>query len=102
MRLGRSGGAMDALLSSVLSIATLVFAVSSMLAVGFRYTIQQIIAPLRNARLVMGAVVANFVLVPILAYLITTIFSFGEERELGLLVVACAAGAPFLIKLAQM
>jgi predicted Na+-dependent transporter len=93
---------MDALLSNVLSIATLVFAVSSMLSVGFRYTVQQIIAPLRNARLVIGAVVANFVLVPILAYVITTIFSIGEEREIGLLVVACAAGAPFLIKLAQM
>ena len=93
---------MDALLSNVLSIATLVFAVSSMLSVGFRYTAQQIIAPLRNARLVIGAVVANFVLVPLLAYVITAIFSFGEEREIGLLLVACAAGAPFLIKWAQM
>jgi BASS family bile acid:Na+ symporter len=93
---------MDAVLTNVLSIATLIFAVSSMLSVGFRYTVQQIIEPLRNARLVIGAVVANFVLVPILAYVITAIFSFGEERELGLLVVACAAGAPFLIKLAQM
>ncbi len=93
---------MDALLSNVLSIATLVFAVSSMLSVGFRYTIQQIIAPLRNVRLVIGAVVANFILVPILAYIITAIFSIGEDREIGLLVVACAAGAPFLIKLAQM
>jgi BASS family bile acid:Na+ symporter len=93
---------MDALLSNVLSIATLVFAVSSMLSVGLRYTIQDIIAPLRNARLVVGAVAANFVLVPILAYVITTLFSFGEAREIGLLLVACAAGAPFLIKLAQM
>jgi BASS family bile acid:Na+ symporter len=93
---------MDALLSNVLNLATLVFAVSSMLSVGFRYTIQQIIAPLHNARLVIGAVVANFVLVPVLAYVITAIFSLGEEREVGLLLVACAAGAPFLVKLAQM
>jgi BASS family bile acid:Na+ symporter len=93
---------MDALLSNVLSVATLVFAVSSMLSVGFRYTVQQITEPLRNARLVIGAVVANFVLVPVLAYVITVIFAFGQERELGLLVVACAAGAPSLIKLAQM
>ena len=45
---------MDALLSNVLSIATLVFAVSSMLTVGFRYTIQEIIAPLHNARAFVG------------------------------------------------
>ena len=50
----------------------------------------------------IGALVANFVLVPILAYAITAVFSFGGDREIGLLVVACAAGAPFLVKLAQM
>ncbi len=93
---------MDAFFSNLLSIATLVFAVSSMFSVGASYTIQEIIEPLRNARLVIGAVVANFVLVPILAFVITSLLSIGEAREIGLLVVACAAGAPFLIKLAQM
>jgi predicted Na+-dependent transporter len=88
--------------ADLLSIATLVFAVSSMLSVGFRYTIQQIIGPLRNTRLLIGALAANFVLVPLLAYVITRLMSFGEDREIGLLIVASAAGAPFLIKLAQL
>ena len=88
--------------SDLLSIATLVFAVSSMLAVGFRYTLREIIDPLRNTRLLVSALLANFVLVPALAYLITEALSFGDDREVGLLVVAAAAGAPFLIKLAQM
>ncbi len=88
--------------AGLLNIATLVFAVSSMLSVGFRYTVGQIIAPLRNARLVIGALVANFVLVPLLAYTITRLLSLGDQRELGLLLVASAAGAQFLIKLAQM
>jgi BASS family bile acid:Na+ symporter len=89
-------------LSDLVSIATLVFAVSSMLAVGFRYTIHEIIEPLRNIRLLIGAVVANFILVPLLAYAITKFMSFGEDREIGLLLVSCAAGAPFLIKLVQL
>jgi bile acid:Na+ symporter, BASS family len=93
---------MESFFSDLARIATLVFAVSSMLAVGFRYTIQEIVGPLRNLRLVTGAVVANFIVVPILAYGITRLMSFGEDREIGLLVVSCAAGAPFLIKLAQM
>ncbi len=88
--------------AGLLNIATLVFAVSSMLSVGFRYTVGQIIAPLRNARLVIGALVANFVLVPLLAYAITRLLSLGDQREVGLLLVASAAGAPFVIKLAQM
>lgn len=88
--------------SDLLTIATLVFAVSSMLSVGIRYTIQEIIGPLRNVRLVIGALLANFILVPALAYGITEFISIGENREIGLLVVASAAGAPFLIKLAQL
>ncbi len=88
--------------ADLLQIATLVFAVSSMASVGFQYTIHEIVTPLRNARLLIGAVLANFILVPALAYLITELTSFGEHREVGLLVVASAAGAPFLVKLAQL
>ena len=88
-------------LSRLLNIATLVFAVSSMLSVGFSYTLRELIEPLRNARLVLGALIANFVLVPLLAYAITAFLSLGEAREIGLLLVAVAAGAPFLIKLTQ-
>jgi BASS family bile acid:Na+ symporter len=60
-----------------------------------------LIEPLRNARLVIGALVANFVLIPLLAYAITGFLSLGEGREIGLLLVAAAAGAPFVIKLTQ-
>ena len=92
---------MDEILSRLLDIASLVFAVSSMLSVGFSYTVRELIEPLRNARLVVGALVANFVLVPLLAYAITGFLSLGEGREIGLLLAATAAGAPFLIKLTQ-
>jgi bile acid:Na+ symporter, BASS family len=92
---------MTEFLSSLLNIATLVFAVSSMLSVGFSYTVRELLEPLRNARLVIGALVANFVLAPLLAYVITQFLSLGEAREIGLFLVATAAGAPFLIKLTQ-
>ena len=92
---------MAELLGSLLNIATLAFAVSSMLSVGFSYTVRELIEPLRNARLLIGALVANFVLVPLLAYVITQFLSLSEAREIGLFLVATAAGAPFLIKLTQ-
>lgn len=87
--------------SSLLNIATLVFAVSSMLLVGISFTLQQIIAPLRSPRLVIGALLANFVLVPLLAYGILDVLSIGQGRAIGLILVASAAGAPFLITLTQ-
>ena len=47
------------------------------------------------------ALLANFVLVPLLAYLITLIIPLSNGLEAGLVLVSTAAGAPFLPKLAQ-
>jgi len=44
-------------LNAILQISLLVFVVSSMLAMGLSLTVSQIIAPLRNARLVVVALV---------------------------------------------
>jgi BASS family bile acid:Na+ symporter len=40
-----------------------------MIAMGFGLTVSQIVAPLRDAKLVAKAIAANFVLAPLLAYL---------------------------------
>ena len=61
---------MSEILQVIAQLSVLVFVLSSMLAMGLSLTIAQIVAPLRNARLVILALVANFVLVPLLAYLI--------------------------------
>ena len=45
----------------------LLFVLSSMLAMGFGLTVAQIIAPLRNGRLVASSLLANFVLMPLAA-----------------------------------
>lgn len=88
-------------LSDVVGIAVLVFAVSSMLSVGCGYTLSQIAEPLRRARRVMRALVANFVLVPLLAIAILQFLPLERPLAVGLFLVATAAGAPFLIKLTQ-
>jgi ACR3 family arsenite efflux pump ArsB len=53
------------LLSKAATVAMLTFVVSSMLAMGAGLTVSQIFEPLRNARLVMLALLANFVLMPL-------------------------------------
>ena len=62
----------------------------------------QIIEPLKNARLVILAVVANFVLVPIVAIAITLVLPLDDSVRIGLILLSTAAGAPFLPKLAQL
>lgn len=58
---------MSEFLAELLRLSVLVFAVSSMLSVGFGYTLGEIVRPLRNAGAVTRTLVANFVLVPLLA-----------------------------------
>jgi BASS family bile acid:Na+ symporter len=88
------------LLSRALPIVMLVFVVSSMLAVGLSLTVSQIVAPLRNVRLVALALLANFVLMPLGALALARVLRLDPALGAGLLVLGTAGGAPFLPKLA--
>lgn len=83
------------------NLATLIFVISSMLALGLSLTIQQILHPLKDVNLVVRALLANFVLVPLLAFLLKTMIPLAPSLGIGLILLATAAGAPFLPKLAQ-
>ena len=90
------------LLSKASTVAMLSFVVSSMLAMGAGLTIPQIAEPLRNARLVVLALLANFVVMPLCALALAKMLWLDEPFGIGLLLLGCAAGAPFLPKLAEL
>lgn len=87
-------------MQALLQVAVLVFVVSSMLAMGLSLSVSQIVAPLRSVRLVVAALAVNFVAVPAIAYGIDAVLDLDEGLSIGLIVLATAAGAPFLPKLA--
>ena len=86
---------------SVVSVAVLVFAVSSMASVGFGHDWREIVGPLRERWKVVRALVVNFVLVPLLGLLVLQVLPLERPHAIGIFLVATAAGAPFLIKLAE-
>ena len=90
------------LLSKAATVAMLSFVVSSMLAMGAGLTVSGISEPLRNVRLVVLALLANFVLMPLGALALAKMLWLDEPFGLGLLLLGCAAGAPFLPKLAEL
>ncbi len=92
---------MTEILNVIAQLSGLVFVVGSMLAMGLSLTVAQIIQPLKNTRLVILALVANFILVPALVIAITALIPVSEGQRIGLILLATAAGAPFLPKLAQ-
>jgi predicted Na+-dependent transporter len=90
------------ILAVLSNVFTLTFVVASMLALGFSLTVRQIATPLRDVPLVLRALLANFVLVPAAAYGLKTLIPIGESFGIGLMLLATAAGAPFLPKLVQL
>ena len=90
---------MTEILEALAQLAVLVFVIASMFSLGLSLTMKQIIDPLRNARMVILALVANFILVPILAYGLALVFNLDDSLRTGLILLSTAAGAPFLPKL---
>jgi predicted Na+-dependent transporter len=78
------------------------FVVGHLLALGMRLTVHELIAPLRRLRLVLLALVANFVLGPVFAYLSAQLVSLVIPLEhgyvIGLMIIGSAAGSPMLPK----
>ena len=92
---------MSEIITVIAQLSAFTFIITSMLAMGLSLTIKQILDPLRNVRVVLLALLANFVLVPALAYLITVVIPLDEGLATGLIIAGAAAGAPFLPKLVQ-
>ncbi|WP_431357814.1 bile acid:sodium symporter family protein [Haloarcula marina] len=95
------GVAMAVILEALARLSVLVFVVSSMLAMGLSLTAGQILRPLRDRRRVATTLLANFVLVPLLGYAILALVPLSEAQSVGVLLLATAAGAPFLPKLVE-
>lgn len=77
------------------------FVLVNMLALGFELTVREIVSPLRDVGLSVKAVVANFVLVPLTAYALVNALHLEHGFALGLILMACSAGDPFVTKLSQ-
>src|SRR4051812_10144474 len=86
---------------AAISISMVVFVVSSMLGMGFGLRVSEIVAPLRNWRLVTLSLLANFVVMPFAALALARILRLDESMAIGLLLLGLAGGAPFLPTLAQ-
>src|SRR5512136_396947 len=91
----------DPFLIAIGTLSVLVFVITSMVGMGFSLTVQQIAAPLRNTRLVLMSLAANFIIVPLLVMLIVQVIPLPEGIQIGLILAGMAAGAPFLPKLVQ-
>ena len=88
------------LLNTLYNLMGLVFVLGTIASMGLSLTIAQITGPLRNVRFVIIALLANFVVPPVFAFVLIRVFSLDEPLAIGLMLVSLAAGAPGLPKTA--
>jgi BASS family bile acid:Na+ symporter len=86
---------------TAISIAMVTFVLSSMIGMGLGLRMTEIVAPLRNWRLVAQGLLANFVIMPLVALALARVLNLDESMAIGLLLLGMAAGSPFLPTLAQ-
>ncbi len=84
---------MNEFLSHALSPVILTYVVSGMLALGLGQTVGQIVAPLRNVRMTLSAVVASYVILPLGLALLARLFGLEQGLRFGLVLMAMSAGA---------
>ena len=84
---------MNEFLSHALSPVILIYVISAMLALGLGQTVSQILKPLRSLRMTISAVVASFVILPLIAALTARLFGLEPGLRYGLVLMAMSAGA---------
>src|SRR5215471_9387512 len=89
-------------LAFISKAAMLVFLLAGMLELGLSLTFAQILDPWRNARLAILSLMANFIVVPLLAVGIARLLRVDQAAGVGLLLLGMAPGAPFVPKVVQL
>ena len=93
---------MTEVLSTLFTVSVLIFVLSSMFGLGLSLTLKQVFAPLKKVSLIARALLASFILAPLLAYVLARLINLDQELALGLFLLAVSAGSPLLAKLSQM
>ncbi len=79
-------------LARTLPLVALAFLATAMFSLGLELTIRQIVEPLRDRRLLAYSLLANVVVVPLIAVVLTWVIPMHEALAIGIVVYALAAG----------
>jgi bile acid:Na+ symporter, BASS family len=81
------------ILTKALNPVILIFLVSTMLSCGLSLTLAQIFGSFRNVRLAISAAAASYLLVPMIAVIVSRLIGIEEPLRYGLVLLGMVAGA---------
>ena len=85
--------------ASLFNLSIVVFVISTMVSMGLGLKVSQIIQPLKDLKLIIIAIVTNFLLVPLATVMVTWLIPVDEGTKIALIILSLSAGAPFIPKL---
>jgi len=86
---------------TILIIGIYLFIMTSMLFIGLGHSYRDILAPFKNVKLVLFALLVNLVLIPVAGYLIATVFALSGALLIGFLLMTSAPGASYAPRIAE-
>ena len=92
---------MEVILQQFANLSILIYIVSTMLSMGLNFFPKQFLEPLKDKSLILKSLAANFILLPIITYIILQVIPLQEGLAIGLILMAAGAGSPFMLKLVQ-
>ncbi|MDP3067014.1 MAG: bile acid:sodium symporter family protein [Methanobacteriaceae archaeon] len=92
---------MEAILQQIANLSVIIYIVTTMLSMGLSFFPKQFVEPLKDKVLILKSLAANFILVPLLTYLILQVIPLEQGLAIGLVLMATGAGSPFMLKLVQ-
>ncbi|MDI6644152.1 MAG: bile acid:sodium symporter [Methanobacteriaceae archaeon] len=92
---------MVVILQQFANLSILIYVISTMLSMGLGFFPKQFIEPLKDKKLVLKSLAANFILIPIITYILLQLIPLRPGLAIGLVLMAAGAGSPFMLKLVQ-
>jgi bile acid:Na+ symporter, BASS family len=86
---------------TILIAGIYLFILTSMLFIGLGHTYRDILAPFKNVKLVLFALLVNIILIPVAGYLIATALALSGALLIGFLLMTSAPGASYAPRIAE-
>jgi BASS family bile acid:Na+ symporter len=88
--------------TEIYNAGLVVFLLTLITSLGMTFSVAQIMAPLTRVRVLLGLIVVNLGLAPLIAIGITHLLPLHSQTRSGLAIVTIAAGAPIAMKACQL
>ena len=86
---------------TIITLSIYLFIITTMLFIGLGHSWRDILAPFKNVKLVLFALLVNLILIPVAGYLIATVFALSGAMIVGFLLMTSAPGASYSPRIAE-